>query len=562
MLKNVANQKVAVFAWDAINQTPKTGDQGNITAQISKDGGACAASNDVNPTQLDAADAPGVYIFDLTQAETNCDLFVLSAVSTTAGIQIDVMILYTAQVQLANSVHGGAAATLTLSALAINSNSVLGAIYITNSAGLGINCQGTSGGATIAATAGNTPGLNLGGFGTGADLRLGSNGTIEDAAGNNVVKSGVDLSLVEMEGHNGEVWYVSKQGNDANGGHRWGDDFLTIMAAVNTAAQGDTIHIGPGTFEEQVNLSGKTGLTIIGAGRRATSITSGALNGAMLVMTGTRLMDLKCIGTRETYGFGIHAGTAEDVRLDRVICYGTTDGCYAILADRFFAVDSEFYGTWDGITVAGAKGVIFDRCIFRTDSTEGGHDSSGLCCGNVGSSVLVLNSRFYCTRNDTSAYEVQAVEMVVGGVVTLINCDFHVSQAGAGTGDMIGVMVTGGRATVKNCNFDITNAGTGATYRFERSGGTLEYAGCGGATIEDNGTINQITGWDVHVFDTSTVEDYAAVESLYSSVAALHHSDTTTNAGYLTIFESDGTTEFTTIAITSSASAKPIVSIG
>lgn len=93
--KNKASQKVAVFAWDTANDTPKTGDAANITAQISKDGGATAATNDTNPTELDATDAPGVYLFDLTQTETNADLVIISPVSSTADIELEPLFIYT-----------------------------------------------------------------------------------------------------------------------------------------------------------------------------------------------------------------------------------------------------------------------------------------------------------------------------------------------------------------------------------------------------------------------------------------------------------------------------------
>jgi hypothetical protein len=68
--KNKISQKVACFAYDSTDGSAKTGDAAQITAQISKDGAATAATNDVNPTELDATDAPGIYIFDMTQAET------------------------------------------------------------------------------------------------------------------------------------------------------------------------------------------------------------------------------------------------------------------------------------------------------------------------------------------------------------------------------------------------------------------------------------------------------------------------------------------------------------
>ena len=95
MYKNVASQKIAIFAWDGASGASKTGDASNITAQISIDGGARAATDDTNPTELDATDAPGIYIFDMTQAETNGDLIILSATSSTSDIVIRPVIIYT-----------------------------------------------------------------------------------------------------------------------------------------------------------------------------------------------------------------------------------------------------------------------------------------------------------------------------------------------------------------------------------------------------------------------------------------------------------------------------------
>ncbi len=95
MEKNVASQKVACFAWNNAAGAAKTGDAANISAQISIDGGTTAATNDVNPTELDATDAPGVYLFDTTQAETNGDLIIISPVSSTADIDIRPVFIYT-----------------------------------------------------------------------------------------------------------------------------------------------------------------------------------------------------------------------------------------------------------------------------------------------------------------------------------------------------------------------------------------------------------------------------------------------------------------------------------
>jgi len=95
MFKNVASQKVAVFAWDNAAGSAKTGDAANISAQISIDGAATAATDDANPTELDATDAPGIYLFDMTQAETNGDLVVIYPVSSTSDIVLRPVIIYT-----------------------------------------------------------------------------------------------------------------------------------------------------------------------------------------------------------------------------------------------------------------------------------------------------------------------------------------------------------------------------------------------------------------------------------------------------------------------------------
>ncbi len=82
--KNTASQKWIVFAFDRTDNTAKTGDAANITANLRLDGGAANAVDDTNPTELE----DGFYIFDLTQAETNGDLILIAPVSGTANIQV------------------------------------------------------------------------------------------------------------------------------------------------------------------------------------------------------------------------------------------------------------------------------------------------------------------------------------------------------------------------------------------------------------------------------------------------------------------------------------------
>lgn len=82
--KNTSGQEWQVFAFDTTTNLPETGDAANITAKISKDGGALTATNDTNPTEEEG----GFYSFTLTQAETNADKLFIVADSGTANIEV------------------------------------------------------------------------------------------------------------------------------------------------------------------------------------------------------------------------------------------------------------------------------------------------------------------------------------------------------------------------------------------------------------------------------------------------------------------------------------------
>jgi hypothetical protein len=115
--KNVASQKIVIYAYDTDNSVPKIDDQDNITAYLSKDGGAAVQTDDVNPTQLDSTNMKGLYVFDMTQAESNADMLSLSAVSTTSDITIEPVVIFTTP----GSNAGVNANTVTIAAAAITS---------------------------------------------------------------------------------------------------------------------------------------------------------------------------------------------------------------------------------------------------------------------------------------------------------------------------------------------------------------------------------------------------------------------------------------------------------
>jgi len=88
MFKNVAFQKVYVFAYDSTTNAPKTGDAANITAYVAKDFGSATVLGDTSATEVDSTNAKGFYVFDLTQSETNADVLLVTAKSSTSNIVV------------------------------------------------------------------------------------------------------------------------------------------------------------------------------------------------------------------------------------------------------------------------------------------------------------------------------------------------------------------------------------------------------------------------------------------------------------------------------------------
>ena len=88
MFKNVASQKIQLFAFDTTTGAAKTGDAANITAYVSKDHGTVTVLADTLATEMDATNAPGVYVFDVAQGETNANELTFSAKSSTSGVAI------------------------------------------------------------------------------------------------------------------------------------------------------------------------------------------------------------------------------------------------------------------------------------------------------------------------------------------------------------------------------------------------------------------------------------------------------------------------------------------
>ena len=86
--KNVSGQKLTVIAFDSATGRPKTGDAANLTAYVAKDDGSLTALTDTSASEISSTNAPGKYLFDLSQAETNANKLDFGAKSSTSGVDL------------------------------------------------------------------------------------------------------------------------------------------------------------------------------------------------------------------------------------------------------------------------------------------------------------------------------------------------------------------------------------------------------------------------------------------------------------------------------------------
>jgi len=267
--KNTAGQKVNVYAYDRNTLLPVDGDAANIAAWISKDGAAGVASSYANPVAV--ANLAGVYAFELTQAETNCDLFALAAASTTADVAISPVI----------------ERTLCLPTAA----------------------PGTADGLpTVESLARRLVSLN------DAALRVGKSKHAWNRTG---AEGDIQAYCKTLFGVSGAVRFVSLAGDEGNTGLTPAQAKLSPKAAVESAAAGDLLLIKEGVFALGANwINQPHGVHVQGEGRFSTSLQStfGATRCLWTPGSDATLSDLEVAGTLVDGSFQLPLGCRQSYK--------------------------------------------------------------------------------------------------------------------------------------------------------------------------------------------------------------------------------------------------------
>ena len=387
--KNVASQKVTLFAFDSATNAPKTGDAANITAYVSIDGGTVTALTDTSASEKSSTNAPGCYLFDLSQAETNGNTLDISAKSSTSGVYIVPRVFTTTPPSFAGS--------------------------------------------SLATQLWNAATVSYGGAGTYGQVAE-DTGTFTSETAAEIGTAGAGLTAIpantnaaEYTATGGRLWYVDGTTDGSGDTGTRAAPFDTVTAAVSACSSGDSIRIAAGTYVEQVIVpNAKTNLEIYGTGwdtiiQYATVSTGGnEYDPVLKISDGCYVHDIKINSSGA--GQGLVNIDYDDyiaetdvpknyVRVERVWADAEWDGMYFTDCRHVTIRDCRIIGTYDAINVSGSNGII-ERCYIKTNGAYGTGVSSKLARGIVwtqstGGVVLTVRDTDIsvpCTVDNDSGY--------------------------------------------------------------------------------------------------------------------------------------------------------------
>jgi hypothetical protein len=155
----------------------------------------------------------------------------------------------------------------------------------------------------------------------------------------------------------GNTWHVTTNGDDTEEGTSVDSAFATIKHALSVATNGDIIKISAGEFTEIFPLTVPAGVTIVGAGIRATSIKP-------------------TVGTNDLDGFYLAEGVViQDLTVKDMFYNSGNDTGYA------FAFNPA------GTTVALRSPYLYNITVLNKGSTTSSSDPYGYVAGDAGRGI-------------------------------------------------------------------------------------------------------------------------------------------------------------------------------
>lgn len=334
------------------------------------------------------------------------------------------------------------------------------------------------------------------------------------------------------------VYHVAKTGNDANDGNNLvtlaESAKLTVQAAVDTAASGDTIIIWPGDYAESVDCNNSE-LHFIGTSKYSSKIVPGAGRGVWSMGDGSSLYNLSVEALEQSLT-GVAISTTDNLDVTDCILYGAYD-----------AVDSGVGGTsniklyrsylkskFDGITATLYNFNVTD-CVVEVTGEYSDTEGSRCLALNSGSRGVFTNCDFIAQRDDASIKELGIGHfggVAVDGSIVFNNCSCYVKSSGSHAGSTFGFWYYGfwNNTTVahNNCTMYIETGASHTSDLFaykseENTSGLFQGTITGGSIVIKNGGTPDNGPYDIWADTGNWIHSGVAMSNTFNEDGGTIH---------------------------------------
>lgn len=307
--------------------------------------------------------------------------------------------------------------------------------------------------------------------------------------GNNINFSDIDLSSGGVIKTTSTVknidWYVAAYGNgglDTNDGTKE-SPFITIGKALTMISDGDTIHIGAGTWTETLDLTSTKDITICGLGVTSAiqSVVAVQSDGVVNCGDNTVIKNVYIYAQAGGNGCPISFINKRKLTVQNCTLIGQDDGIYADHVGVLTPVlikDCLITSVYDTIRIKGICGVVIENCDLQLDATATTLTSVIAASPTNGAPIVVTvrNCQLTATRGGDYAgltHDMACVSLtgVGNGHITIENCNMNIEATdGTDNGDIYGVYCSRSNAvdtnnvSVIDSSFTSRHDGTGDAY--------------------------------------------------------------------------------------------------
>ncbi|MHC4944233.1 MAG: hypothetical protein ACYTG7_14560 [Planctomycetota bacterium] len=309
-------------------------------------------------------------------------------------------------------------------------------------------------------------------------------------------------------------------------------DYPSIQAAIDAAADGDTVLVAPGTYFENINFFGKA-ITVTSKEGAASTVIDGNEAGRVVTFRSGEGPDSVLRGFSITNGRGYRGGgiicmSSSPTITDNIIhdnfsiksgggMYFTEGAAPIFYHNAVTGNETDYFGEGGALYCDRSSPIIIDSIFSENNAGEGGggifctHSSpflrdtvitdnwtywngkgGGIFCAD--GDPRLINCSFISNMSDSDGGGLH----LQGGNASLIDCTFHDNYAGGGDGGGLGIQ--GGSARLIDCEFrensasDISSSGGGMS----NDHGSATLIGCSFIDNEHSGGCGMGAGVSNH----------------------------------------------------------------